>query len=69
MTTYRVQQRVTVRSEPKTSAQQLGRLDPTRDGKPRLITGRPALPGWVEWIEGAIIMGYIKRGALRELQG
>jgi hypothetical protein len=70
LTTYRVQQKCTIRSAADSRAPIIARLGPTtEDGKPRLITGRPALPGWVEWIEGAITMGYIKRGALRELQG
>lgn len=70
LTTYRVQQKCTIRSAADSRAPIIARLGPTTpEGSPRLIRGRPTLPGWVEWIEGAITMGYIKAGALRELQG
>jgi hypothetical protein len=69
MATYRVQQKCTIRSAADSRAPIIARLgSTTEDGKPRLITGCPALPGWVEWIEGAITMGYVKAGALREVQ-
>jgi hypothetical protein len=66
--TYRVQMRCTIRSEASTASAILRRMGPTADGKPRLIQGRALVPGWVEVVDGDVILGYIKAGALRELK-
>lgn len=67
LTTYRVQLRCTLRSEPGGAV--LARLGPTLDdGSPRLVKGRAAAPGWVEVVEGEAVLGYIRAGALRALQ-
>lgn len=68
LTTYRVQMRCTIRSAANPRAPIVARLGPTKDDKPRLIQGFEQTPGWIEWVENGECMGYIKRGALRELQ-
>lgn len=61
LTTYITTRRTTVRSAP--DGMQLLRME-----KGRELTGWEAAPGWVAWVHGGEVAGYVKVGHVRRLQ-